>query len=190
MKNKRTVLVTGGCGFIGANMIRLLTGMYREWRVINLDNLTYAGNLKNLEGVEEGEGYRFVRGDICDAGLLAALFSQEKIDSVIHFAAESHVDRSIVGPSAFIQTNIVGTFNLLEAARQAWQENPAGNMPCFIHVSTDEVYGSLGETGLFSETTPYAPRSPYSASKASSDQLLKQLWPIPVPRETDPPDLQ
>jgi dTDP-glucose 4,6-dehydratase len=171
MKNKRTVLVTGGCGFIGANMIRLLTGMYREWRVINLDNLTYAGNLKNLEGVEEGEGYRFVRGDICDAGLLAALFSQEKIDSVIHFAAESHVDRSIVGPSAFIQTNIVGTFNLLEAARQAWQENPAGNMPCFIHVSTDEVYGSLGETGLFSETTPYAPRSPYSASKASSDHL-------------------
>jgi len=176
MQNKRTVLVTGGCGFIGANYVRLLLRKYQSWRIINLDKLTYAGNLKNLDGIAEGAGYRFVRGDICDADMLSTLFAQEHIDTVVHFAAESHVDRSIVGPAAFIQTNIVGTFNLLETARRNWLEKPLENPPCFIHVSTDEVYGSLGDTGLFSEATPYDPRSPYSASKASSDHLVNAYY--------------
>lgn len=176
MKNKRTVLVTGGCGFIGANFVRLLDRSYQNWRIINLDKLTYAGNLQNLQGILEGNSYRFVKGDICDTELIAALFEQEKIDTVVHFAAESHVDRSIVGPAEFIQTNIVGTFNLLEAARKNWQLGSMPGEPCFIHVSTDEVYGSLGETGLFTETTAYDPRSPYSASKASSDHLVNAYF--------------
>lgn len=176
MKNKRTVLVTGGCGFIGANFIRLLVRVYQNWRIINLDKLTYAGNLKNLQGIVEGDRYRFVKGDICDSELISTLFAEENIDMVVHFAAESHVDRSIVGPAEFIQTNIVGTFNLLEAARQNWKEGAMENQPCFLHVSTDEVYGSLGETGLFSETTAYDPRSPYSASKASSDHLANAYF--------------
>lgn len=177
MKNRRNVLVTGGCGFIGANFVRLLNTSCPDWRVINLDKLTYAGNLKNLEGVEEGERYRFVKGDICDTSLITQLFIEEKLDTVVHFAAESHVDRSITGPAEFIQTNIVGTFTLLEAARQAWLEG--GNkveQACFLHVSTDEVYGSLGETGYFTEETPFDPRSPYSASKASSDHLASAYF--------------
>lgn len=177
MKNKRNVLVTGGCGFIGSNFVRLLNTSCKDWRVINLDKLTYAGNLKNLEGISEGEAYRFVRGDICDTGLVLRLFSDEQIDTVVHFAAESHVDRSITGPSEFIQTNIYGTFNLLEAARKSWLdgENRIDD-PCFLHVSTDEVYGSLGETGYFTEETPFDPRSPYSASKASSDHLVNAYF--------------
>ena len=177
MKNRRTVLVTGGCGFIGANFIHLLLSEYNDWRVINLDKLTYAGNLKNLQSVSDRENYRFIKGDICDAATVDAIFSDEKIDTVVHFAAESHVDRSITGPGAFIQTNIVGTFTLLEAARKSWIEgSQVRENLCFLHVSTDEVYGSLGETGLFKETTPFDPRSPYSASKASSDHLANAYF--------------
>jgi len=170
----KNLLVTGGCGFIGANFIRLALQQNPNIRIINLDCLTYAGNPKNLEGIAEGENYRFVRGDICDAGLVNDLFQLEQIDTVVHFAAESHVDRSIDGPAQFIQTNIVGTFNLLEAARKAWPQNASAHR--FLHVSTDEVYGSLGETGYFTEQTPYDPRSPYSASKASSDHLASAYF--------------
>ena len=173
MKNKRTLLVTGGCGFIGSNFVRLMQKQWPQWRVINFDKLTYAGNLKNLEGIEEGDSYRFVRGDICDAEHIERLFVEENIDTVVHFAAESHVDRSITGPAAFITTNIVGTFTLLEAARKSWLSPDATTEDqCFLHVSTDEVFGSLGADGYFTETTPYDPRSPYSASKASSDHLV------------------
>ncbi|WP_163339735.1 dTDP-glucose 4,6-dehydratase [Desulfopila sp. IMCC35008] len=177
MKNLRTLLVTGGCGFIGANFVRLLLKQYPEYRVINIDKLTYAGNLRNLDGIEEGERYRFVKADICDSETIERIFSEELVDTVVHFAAESHVDRSITGPAAFIQTNIIGTFTLLEAARKSWLTGDwKGAEPCFLHVSTDEVYGSLGETGLFSETTPFDPRSPYSASKASSDHLASAYF--------------
>jgi len=165
-------LVTGGCGFIGANFVRRMLQEPTELRLINLDKLTYAGNLENLRGFEGDSRYRFVRGDICDQALLEQLFHDERIDTVVHFAAESHVDRSITGPGEFIRTNIQGTFNLLEAARQAWSANNTSDTQRFLHVSTDEVYGSLGETGYFTETTPYDPRSPYSASKASSDHLV------------------
>ncbi len=177
MKNRRTVLVTGGCGFIGANFVHLLYNAYPDWRIVDLDILTYAGNLKKLQGISEGSRYRFVKGDICDAPFINDLFREEQIDTVVHFAAESHVDRSITGPGAFIQTNIVGTFTLLEAARTLWQgdESKIDN-PLFLHVSTDEVYGSLGETGFFTEKTPFDPRSPYSASKASSDHLASAYF--------------
>ena len=177
MENNKTLLVTGGCGFIGANFIHLVNNARPGWRVVNLDKLTYAGNLKNLEGIRQGETYRFVKGDICDAERVARLFLEEKIDTVVHFAAESHVDRSISGPADFIQTNIVGTFNLLETSRSNWLgQYRNADLPLFLHVSTDEVYGSLGETGYFSETTAYDPRSPYSASKASSDHLASAYF--------------
>ena len=168
MKN---MLVTGGCGFIGANFIRyLLKESDYNGRIINVDNLTYAGNLENLAGVEIDypEQYIFVKADICDRNLIIQIFADYQIDSVCHFAAESHVDRSIVKPDAFIQTNIVGTFNLLESARSRLD-----HMIRFHHISTDEVYGSLGREGYFTETTPYRPNSPYSASKASSDHLVR-----------------
>jgi dTDP-glucose 4,6-dehydratase len=171
MKN---LLVTGGCGFIGSNFVRLCLQRCPDIRLVNLDKLTYAGNLENLADIANDPRYRFVRGDIADAELVARLFAEEAIDTVVHFAAESHVDRSIEGPAPFIQTNILGTFTLLEAARKAWLSSPQppASSPRFLHVSTDEVYGSLGDTGLFTETTPYDPRSPYSASKASSDHLV------------------
>ncbi len=171
MKN---LLVTGGCGFIGSNFVRLSLKQCPDIRLINLDKLTYAGNLENLADVADDPRYRFVKGDICDAALVERLFAEEQIDTVAHFAAESHVDRSITGPAEFIQTNVVGTFTLLEAARKVWLSSPrpSASSPRFLHVSTDEVYGSLGDTGLFTETTPYDPRSPYSASKASSDHLV------------------
>ncbi|MGB5686208.1 MAG: dTDP-glucose 4,6-dehydratase [Candidatus Electrothrix sp.] len=175
----KTILVTGGCGFIGANFVRLLLETRQDWRVINLDKLTYAGNLHNLEDVSEHPNYRFVRGDICDQALLDSLFQEEQIDTVVHFAAESHVDRSITGPAEFIRTNITGTFTLLEAAKKQWFDNGQGHKKeqCrFLHVSTDEVYGSLGATGFFTEQTPYDPRSPYSASKASSDHLVRAYF--------------
>lgn len=183
----KSILVTGGCGFIGANFVRLLLQQLTDIRLVNLDKLTYAGNLENLRDLEDDSRYRFVKGDICDTALLTQLFSEEQINTVVHFAAESHVDRSISGPAEFIQTNINGTFALLEAARRAWQPvagdevrvtSQSTDHPSpvtrhrFLHVSTDEVYGSLGETGLFKETTPYDPRSPYSASKAASDHLV------------------
>ena len=177
MNNPRTVLVTGGCGFIGANFVRLVLDARPEWRLINLDKLTYAGNLQNLQGISESPQYRFVRGDVCDAKALDRLFAEEHIDTVVHFAAESHVDRSITGPAEFIQTNIVGTFTLLEAARRNWLD-PGSKVinPRFLHISTDEVYGSLGAEGYFSETTAFDPRSPYSASKASSDHLVSAYF--------------
>ena len=177
MKNTKTVLVTGGCGFIGSNFVRLLLKTQPHWRVVNLDKLTYAGNLKNLEGIGESDRYHFIKGDICDGEGMARLFVEEGIDTVVHFAAESHVDRSITGPADFIQTNIVGTFNLLEAARKVWLSKTSRvDLPRFLHVSTDEVYGSLGESGFFTETTPFDPRSPYSASKASSDHLVNSYF--------------
>jgi dTDP-glucose 4,6-dehydratase len=177
MKNRRNVLVTGGCGFIGANFVRMVNSTCKNWRVINLDKLTYAGNMNNLQDLEQGESYRFVKGDICDSELLESLFKKERIDTVVHFAAESHVDRSITGPAEFIQTNIVGTFTLLESARKYWLGDESDiSKPCFLHVSTDEVYGSLGETGFFTEETSFDPRSPYSASKASSDHLVNAYF--------------
>lgn len=168
------LLVTGGCGFIGSNFVRHCMDQCPEIRLVNLDKLTYAGNLANLADVAGDSRYRFVKGDIGDANLVNRLFAEEQFDTVVHFAAESHVDRSIEGPSEFIQTNIVGTFTLLEAARKAWSSaSPlTPHSSRFLHVSTDEVYGSLGETGLFTETTPFDPRSPYSASKAASDHLV------------------
>ncbi len=172
----KTVLVTGGCGFIGVNFVRLLLAERQDWRVINLDKLTYAGNLHSLAEVSEHENYTFVKGDICDGLLLDRLFHEHQIDTVAHFAAESHVDRSITGPAEFIQTNVVGTFTLLEAAKRHWLDNGAGGTCRFLHVSTDEVFGSLGSTGFFSEETAYDPRSPYSASKASSDHLARAYF--------------
>ncbi len=178
IKFMRSLLITGGCAFIGSNFVRFILDERPECRVVNLDKLTYAGNLRNLTDIENDPRYRFVHGDICDGTLLGRIFSEEKIDTVVHFAAESHVDRSITGPGDFIQTNIVGTFSLLEAARKSWLDDsttPESN-PKFLHVSTDEVYGSLGENGYFTEETPYDPRSPYSASKASSDHLVSAYY--------------
>ena len=166
----RTVLITGGCGFIGVNLVRLWRELHPGDRVINLDALTYAGNLESLADVPEGPRYRFVRGDICDAAGLEDLFAKEDIHLVLHLAAESHVDRSILGPEAFIQTNVVGTFQLLEAARRAWADQPNGRR--FVYVSTDEVYGDLGpDDAPWTEDRPLVPSSPYSASKASGDHL-------------------
>ncbi len=174
---KKTVLVTGGCGFIGVNFVRLLLEDHTDWQVINLDKLTYAGNLQSLKSIEDNSRYTFVRGDICDQELVTSLFTKYQIDTVVHFAAESHVDRSITGPAEFIQTNIVGTFTLLEVAKKQWlQENKSSTGCRFLHVSTDEVYGSLGEEGYFTEKTSYDPRSPYSASKSSSDHLVRAYF--------------
>jgi dTDP-glucose 4,6-dehydratase len=168
----RRLLITGGAGFIGSNFVRYWLHRHSGDRVVNLDVLTYAGNLENLRDVEAMPSYRFVQGDISDGELLERLFREEGIDTVVHFAAESHVDRSITGPSAFIETNVMGTFSLLEAARKAWG---AGDTGCrFVHVSTDEVYGSLGEDDApFTERHRYAPNSPYSASKAAADHLVR-----------------
>lgn len=172
----RNVLVTGGCGFIGVNFVHLVLQDQKDWTVVNLDKLTYAGNLQSLGDAAQNPRHHFVRGDICDQALVDTIFAEHKIDTVVHFAAESHVDRSISGPAEFIRTNIFGTFTLLEAARKYW-DNPASAADCrFLHVSTDEVYGSLGETGFFTETTGYDPRSPYSASKASSDHLVRSYF--------------
>ena len=174
----KTILVTGGAGFIGSNFVPYFCEKYPEYKIVNLDKLTYAGNLDNLRECEQMPNYTFIQGDICDAELIDRLFDENDIRGVIHFAAESHVDNSIKGPRAFINTNIVGTFNLLDAARRHWMDGP-GHVKSgyedarFHHISTDEVYGALGETGMFREDTPYAPNSPYSASKASSDFLVR-----------------
>lgn len=168
------LLVTGGAGFIGCNFVHYWLHEHPGERVVVLDALTYAGNLANLEVVKERPELRFVRGDICDAALVETLLREEQIDTIVHFAAESHVDRSIAGPDAFIQTNVVGTHCLLKAARRVWIEERAGAPHRFHHVSTDEVYGSLGPAdAAFAETTAYAPNSPYSASKAASDHLVR-----------------
>ncbi|GAB1596444.1 dTDP-glucose 4,6-dehydratase [Lysobacter claricitrinus] len=168
-----TWFVTGGAGFIGGNFV--LDAVQRGVRVINLDALTYAGNLDTLSSVADAAGHVFVHGDIGDAGLVERLLAEHRPDAVINFAAESHVDRSIDGPAAFVQTNVVGTLSLLEKVRDYWKslDAPARDAFRFLHVSTDEVYGSLGDTGKFTETTPYAPNSPYSASKAASDHLVR-----------------
>lgn len=174
----KTILITGGAGFIGSNFVPYFCEKYPEYNIINIDKLTYAGNLDNLRECEKMPNYTFVQGDICDADLIEKLFQENDIRGVIHFAAESHVDNSIKGPRAFINTNIVGTFNLLDAARRHWMDAPGVVKPGyedarFHHISTDEVYGALGATGMFREDTPYAPNSPYSASKASSDFLVR-----------------
>ncbi|MRR35606.1 dTDP-glucose 4,6-dehydratase, partial [bacterium] len=170
--NLRAILVTGGAGFIGSNFIASFMAANPGCRVVNLDLLTYAGNLKNLAGVESNPDYRFVRGDICDAELVRRLLAEERIEAVVHFAAESHVDRSITGPEIFVRTNVLGTQVLLEESRRH-QEAKAVERFRFLHVSTDEVYGTLGETGYFTEETHLTPNSPYSASKAGSDLIVR-----------------
>lgn len=167
----KKILITGGAGFIGNHVVRLFVNNYPEYQIYNLDALTYAGNLENLKDVEEASNYSFVKGDITDEAFIDELFGTYQFDSVIHLAAESHVDRSISDPLAFVKTNIIGTVNLLNAARKTWDGNFEGKL--FYHISTDEVYGSLGETGFFLETTSYDPQSPYSASKASSDHFVR-----------------
>ncbi len=167
----KKILITGGAGFIGSHVVRLFVQQYPACHIYNLDTLTYAGNLENLNDIENAPNYTFIKGDIVSEEVMNKLFVEHQFDAVIHLAAESHVDRSIADPLSFIKTNILGTVNLLNAARSIWNNNYEGKL--FYHISTDEVYGSLGETGLFTETTAYDPRSPYSSSKASSDHLVR-----------------
>ncbi len=169
-----SILITGGAGFIGSHLVRHFVRKYPNYQIINLDALTYAGNLENIRDIERSNNYRFVKGDICYEEFVANLFSEFKFEAVLHCAAESHVDRSITDPLAFVRTNVIGTCNLLQAARQNWQNNFTNKL--FYHISTDEVYGSLGAEGYFEETTAYDPRSPYSASKASSDHFVRAYY--------------
>ncbi|WP_060825344.1 dTDP-glucose 4,6-dehydratase [Sulfurospirillum cavolei] len=178
MPYTKSILVTGCAGFIGSNFVPYFLEQYPHYRIVNLDLLTYAGNLDNLAEVDDNERYVFVQGDICDRALVESLFEQYAICGVIHFAAESHVDNSIKNPGVFVETNVNGTFTLIDVAYKTWMEKPfvwkEGYEACrFHHISTDEVYGTLGEEGLFTESTPYAPNSPYSASKASSDMIVR-----------------
>jgi len=180
MNHKKNILITGGAGFIGSHVVRLFVNKYPDYKILNLDKLTYAGNLLNLKDVEQKSNYEFLRGDIVDSELITNLFADRKFDAVIHLAAESHVDRSIANPMEFIMTNVVGTVNLLNAARNTWKDHSdnkeGSNRNLFYHVSTDEVYGSLGKSGYFTEKTPYDPHSPYSASKASSDHMVRAYY--------------
>ena len=177
----KSILVTGGAGFIGANFVPYFVNKYPDYKVINLDKLTYAGNLNNVAECNGKPNYQFVQGDICDRSLVEKLFKENDIQGVIHFAAESHVDNSISGPQVFIETNVLGTFTLLDVARKWWMDAPhqvkkGYENARFHHISTDEVYGALGDTGFFTETTPYMPSSPYSASKASSDMIARAYF--------------
>lgn len=167
----KKILITGGAGFIGSHVVRLFVKKYPDYMIVNLDKLTYAGNLENLKDIEGSSNYEFVKGDIVDGEFLQQMFTEHRFNGVIHLAAESHVDRSISNPTEFIYTNIVGTVNLLNAAKHIWKEDFKEKL--FYHISTDEVYGSLGDEGYFTEKTPYNPHSPYSASKASSDHLVR-----------------
>ena len=170
----KTIIITGGAGFIGSHVVRRFVSNYPQYRIVNLDALTYAGNLENLTDIENASNYVFEHADITDEAKMKEVFAKYKPDGVVHLAAESHVDRSISGPMAFIRTNILGTVNLLNAAKELWNGNWEGKR--FYHISTDEVYGSLGAEGFFYETTAYDPRSPYSASKASSDHLVRAYF--------------
>ena len=167
----KKILITGGAGFIGSHVLRRLVNKYPNYHIYNLDALTYAGNLENIADIENKENYTFVKGDIVDEQFISTLFETHQFDGVLHLAAESHVDRSIEDPLSFVKTNVIGTMNLLNAVRKQWKGNEAGKR--FYHISTDEVYGSLGAEGLFTETTSYDPNSPYSASKASSDHFVR-----------------
>lgn len=171
MKSAKKILITGGAGFIGSHVVRRFVTQYPDYHIVNLDALTYAGNLENITDIEKEKNYTFVKGDITDASFINELFSLHHFDGVIHLAAESHVDRSITDPMSFVKTNVIGTVNLLHAAKTLWAGDFEGKR--FYHISTDEVYGSLGKTGLFTETTPYDPNSPYSASKAGSDHFVR-----------------
>ncbi|MDR2383779.1 MAG: dTDP-glucose 4,6-dehydratase [Prevotellaceae bacterium] len=170
---KRNILITGGAGFIGSHVVRLFVNKYPDYNIVNLDKLTYAGNLANLKDIENKPNYFFVKADICDFDTIMSLFEKHSIDGVIHLAAESHVDRSIKDPFLFAQTNVIGTLSLLQAAKATWGESNDAGTKLFYHISTDEVYGSLGNEGFFTEETPYDPHSPYSASKAASDHFVK-----------------
>ena len=174
MKIKRSILITGGAGFIGSHVVRRFVTRYPDYRIVNADKLTYAGNLENLTDVEKKDNYFFEKIDITDKKAIAGLFAKYGFDGIIHLAAESHVDRSITSPDEFVHTNIVGTVNLLNAALSSWQKEKENKL--FYHISTDEVYGTLGSTGRFTEETAYDPRSPYSASKASSDHLVRAYY--------------
>jgi len=165
------ILITGGAGFIGSHVVRRFVKSYPQYHIFNLDALTYAGNLENIADIENEQNYTFIKGDIVDADFINDLFAKHQFEGVLHLAAESHVDRSITDPLAFVKTNVIGTMNLLNAFKETWKGNFEGKR--FYHISTDEVYGSLGEEGLFTETTPYDPNSPYSASKASSDHFVR-----------------
>jgi dTDP-glucose 4,6-dehydratase len=171
MKTEKRILITGGAGFIGSHVIRLFVNKYPNYQIFNLDALTYAGNLENIKDIENAPNYHFLKADITDTYKMKSLFQKYKFDSVIHLAAESHVDRSISNPKIFVDTNVTGTLNLMEAALESWKGNFENKL--FYHISTDEVYGTLGETGLFTETSSYAPNSPYSASKAASDHFVR-----------------
>ena len=178
IQQPRTMLVTGGAGFIGSNFVRLILNEHLNYKVINLDALTYAGNLRNLRDVKNHPRYKFIKGNVCDKNLVEEIFSDYKPSIVINFAAESHVDRSIDDPRAFLDTNIMGTYILLETAKRYWEPTTDSQQQTarFIQVSTDEVYGELGEEGYFTEETPLAPNSPYSASKASADMLARSYF--------------
>tara|TARA_R110001583_G_scaffold33591_1_gene113475 strand:+ start:584 stop:1594 length:1011 start_codon:yes stop_codon:yes gene_type:complete len=176
-----TLLVTGGAGFIGSNLVEYLVSKYPEYKILVVDSLTYAGDIKNLDSVKNSKNFTFVHGNICDRDLMERVFQHYIVKGVVHLAAESHVDNSISGPDIFIETNVKGTFTLIDVAYKYWMEKPfvfksGFENARFLHVSTDEVYGTLGETGLFTEKTPYAPNSPYSASKASSDLIVRSYF--------------